>query len=204
MGIDRYSEFVKDEATEKMQLLAARTRRGSNLELVLKSYIIFGFVGAIIGVIYIVFDILRIELNQTQQFALIFSGVSISLSLMSYIVLQIRRQRDAAENEKILTYTYTAELIEAWANFEIVSRDVLNSAEEDFNRFSPRSIISKLHLYGRISDNDVIFLQSALEARNMLVHGKEKLPIPLLKNISADLEKIVARLSKAKDQHPSR
>ena len=81
---------------------------------------------------------------------------------MSWLTLNIRRQREFYEYEKLREFAYTGELIGSWKTFEEVSRELLEFEGDTFNRYSLRSIISKLRQEEKITDADLRVLQEAL------------------------------------------
>lgn len=194
MDGDRRSN--EQEGSEIARIAVMRARRNFTYEFVLKMYASFGLLIAAGAAAYFELTTLNIAITPKQQFALIIAGTGVALSFMSYLALIIRRQREKFETEKLRSYAYTSEIVDLWANFEDVTRALLELEGDKFSRYSLRSMISKLRQEERITDADLRSLQEALELRNLIVHGRGYLPAELISRVATELSRIVAKLSR--------
>lgn len=196
MDRDRQMTDHELDANEIAHRVKMRARQKFRFDLVLKMYAVMGLLVAIGAFGFFIFTMIDISISPVQQIALIAAGAGVALSIMSWLILNIRRQREFYEYEKLREFANTGELIDSWKNFEEVSRELLEFEGDKFNRYSLRSIISKLRQEEKITDADLRVLQEALEFRNMIVHGHGSFPPEAVGRVTAELSDIIAKLSR--------
>ena len=163
-------------------------------EFVLRIYSVLGLLIAVAATASFIFTLVDFNLTTEQQLSLVLAGVGIALSIMSRLLLVIRRQREEYTDAKVKELLYTSELIECWKNFEDVGRTVIGKSEQ--GTYSLRSIITQLRQKNEISETDVSTLQAALILRNLAVHGRGRVSPDLIVKVISEVSDIVAKLSK--------
>ncbi len=166
----------------------------SRFETVLKLYSLFGLMIAVFGVAYFLFITLEIELSKSQQMALLISGTGIALSITSWALLVIRRERMNEDINKLKLMQDLAEFIWKWSKFEEISKKVLLSQGKEFNRYSIREIIERLYEGGLIDKEDTLSLEEAIQARNMAVHRGGTIPKEILDHYSSNIDQIISKI----------
>ena len=81
-------------------------------DLMLQAYSIVGVLVALFAVGYLVLTFLPFELSVQQQMASAFVGVGIALALTSRILILFRKEREAAELERLKEYEHIATFLE--------------------------------------------------------------------------------------------
>lgn len=175
-------EFEKRQNTKKM------------FYTVLRLYLVFGFVIGLFGIAYFIFITLNIRFNNQQQVALLISGVGISLSISSWVVLKIKRERKIEELDKIIKYQSFTDFIWKWSGFEEVSKKILSFRNRKFNKFSIREVVELLLKDETIDNSDAHFLEEAMRVRNAMVHGGIKFPMEIIVKYSERIEEITNKI----------
>jgi hypothetical protein len=165
-------------------------RRSVRIEAILRFYVLIGVFGALCALAYFGFSFLDIEITDSQRFALLTAGTSISVALISSILLFVRRQQEFVKSDENYSLRLTSKLIREWAVFENLGRNFLVSRGETFNRSSPRAIVSALANEGLLSEGTIKQLHLALEIRNKLVHSVEMVPIDVIRSSIEVLQEI--------------
>lgn len=147
--------------------LLTGSRRALLIDLTLRTYTALGALTAIGGMFFFLFSFLDLTLSTEQQVALAFAGVGAALSAMSAVLLWALRVQRRLRNEQARE---ASELLMTWNEFESQSKDALDKIGDDFNEYSLRSMIEKLHQSGKISDADLREVELALKERNSIVH----------------------------------
>tara|TARA_R110000851_G_scaffold331929_1_gene506959 strand:+ start:4164 stop:4757 length:594 start_codon:yes stop_codon:yes gene_type:complete len=174
--------------------LEKRQAMRSKFESILKLYSIFGIFIAVFGVAYFVISTLDIELNSSQQIALILSGTGLALSITSWALLVMRRERMNEEVNKLQSIHELSDFIWKWSKFEEIGKQVLIGRGVEFNRHSVREVISKLYEFELLEREDMITLDEAIEARNMAVHGGRFIPREMLNRYSLKMDDVISKL----------
>ena len=86
----------------------------SYLSTILVAYVILGLLAAIMSAGYVAISVLQIELNQSERIAVIFSGVALSVSAMSAVLLILIRQREAVLAARLKYLEQTEEFLDTW------------------------------------------------------------------------------------------
>lgn len=184
----------KDELDRDLWELERRQARRRSFESILKLYSMMGVVVAIFGVAYFVLTTLDINLTSEQQFALLISGVGITLSAASWALLVMRRERLNDEIKKLKSMQELSEFLWKWSKFEEVSKTILSQNNLEFNRHSIREVIELLLREGVIDRSDALALEEAIQARNMAVHGGSELPKTMISKYSEKLDEVVDKI----------
>lgn len=182
-------EFEKD-----LWELEKRQSMRRKFETILKLYSLFGLLIAIFSVAYFVFTTIDIELSKTQQMALLGAGTGIALSITSWALLLMRRERMDEDVKKIKSMQDLGEFVWKWSKFEEISKQVLLSEGSEFNRYSIREIIEQLYTRNLIDREDAISLEEAIQARNMAVHGGGVIPKKMLDHYSLKIDEIISKI----------
>lgn len=164
-------------------------------ETILKLYSLFGLLIAIFGIAYFVFTTLNIELTTSQQMALLISGTGIALSITSWALLLIRRERVNENIREVEVMQGIGEFVWKWSKFEEISKQVLLSKGSEFNQYSIREVIEQLYKINLIDKEEVVFLEKAIQIRNTVVHGKNVVSKEILDYFSSEIDKIISKMT---------
>lgn len=171
-----------------------RQNSKKRIEYILKLYSVLGLFVGIFGIIFFIFITLDIKFNEKQQIALLSAGVGLSLSIASWILLKIRREKANDDLRKINEYQKYTDFIWIWSNFEEISKDYLLRKNIKFNRFSIREIIEHLLSDKIIESSDIHSLEQAMQIRNTMVHGGKPFPIEIIRKYSKIIEELTSRI----------
>ncbi len=185
----------EQDASEIAHQIRTRASQKFKIEYVLKIYSAIGFLVALGGSVYFILTTLHVEISQRQQVSLIAVGSGITVSLISWLTTAFMNNRESYEIEKFSEYSKSLELVNSWANFEMVGRNLLELEGDDFNKYSLRSMISHLKQEAKISDFDQRVLQDALELRNMIVHARGRFPTTAVVLATNKLNAVIDKLS---------
>lgn len=178
--------------------------RRSKLDAILRVYVMLGFFTAVLSLVYFGFSFLKITLTDDQRAALIAAGTGLSVAIMSATYLVFRHQRISSVREEYDGNRLDYDLIKEWNNFEAMGRQVLEERGIDFNRKSPRSILTTLQSNGLIPNDLVREISIALDIRNKVVHHVESQPQILVQaagRILAESNEKLERLLPVVDQN---
>ena len=170
------------------------------METVLKFYAFVGALMALVGVLYVAYIVLDIELSREVQLGLMvaFFGVAMFIaSLFGISYLRDRTKRLSLEqSDKIMKLA----LIDEWAQFENIARSVVHFDKKDPEYFSVRHLLESLKKDEIIDNRDFRALLTALEMRNKIAHGVDAYSIEAseVDYVSNLLQKIVSRLEKSR------
>lgn len=185
------------DISDAVQSINMRSRKNFNLEATLRIYSALGLLLAVGAMIYFLFLAFNITIGPKEQLSLLVAASGLAFSLMSWILLNTRRERDRLEVENLKEYSDMIDLVEYWTMFETISRELLKKEGDEFNQYSPRSILFTLKKEGRITDGDLRVLQEALELRNIVVHGGMRFPPNVVSRVAGQLRGITSKLSEA-------
>ena len=171
----KYEEIktVKNDLWEMEQSL----KRRNKFESILKLYVAIGALLGFLSLSYFLLSLIEIELTKTQMLALLSGGISITTSVLSWVLLVYRRQREQEEVEKIRSFQKAAKLIQLWAEFEYLSKQKLVVQGFEFKTKSIHSTINALVQNGLIEPYDLVAIEKAMQLRNMLAHSHMDTPI---------------------------
>lgn len=192
--MDKEFKLERQELEKDLWELEKRQSMRNKFETILKLYSLFGLVIAIFGIAYFVLTTLDIELSKTQQMALLISGTGIALSITSWALLLMRRERMNEEIKKFESMQDLSEFVWKWSKFEQISKNVLLEHGKEFNKYSIREIIDRLYHYEIINKEDVFSLEEAIQARNMAVHRGGVIPKEMLSRYSSQIDEVISKL----------
>lgn len=170
----------------------------------LRTLMLVGIIYAFIGIGYYIYT--NLEVNFAQQVGLIAAFAGLSISLVSYFLLNIYKEKyrfsvSASEYSKIEPFkaNLEQELVRKWGDIELSSRDLIASIfGESKANLSLTSILEFLLKKEILNENDYIISKRLLEMRNKILHeGKEFNKVEIensIKMASKILDKIRARL----------
>ena len=183
-------EFDSDVDKERSGFLGVS---GSYLRTILVAYVILGLLAAIMSAGYVLISVLQIELNQSERIGILFSGISLSVSAMSAVLLILIKQREAVVAARLKYLEQTEEFLDTWVAFE---KSGMNSVERSTSKpvSSPRAIMENLRREGKITDDDLRVLRQALEARNDIVHRRAPHSVPFIKRLTEEVASLTSRL----------
>ena len=187
--------MAQDEYQYWLQGINARYSRRSRIELVLNIYSLLGVLLALLGAGYLILTLLPFELSHDQKLAAAVVGFGLAIAVMSQMVISIRKKYDSDVVARKIDQESIVSFLNTWEKFEAVSRNALEKKGEKFDRYSLRSIISKLNSEGEIDDADVRALEEALQARNTVIHSKEPLSASFVQEITNLLVHIIQKIS---------
>lgn len=196
--MDKDFNFERRELGKDLWELEKRQSIRRRFETILKLYSLFGLVIAIFGIAYFVFTTLDIEITKAQQMALLISGTGIALSITSWALLVMRRERMDEDVKKLQSMQNLSEFIWKWSKFEAISKEVLLAQGKEFNRYSIREIIERLYEDGLIDKEDALSLEEAIQARNMAVHGGGIIPKEMLERYSSQIDEVISKIKQKK------
>jgi hypothetical protein len=168
--------------------------RLNRLEFVLRFYSLLGIMIAVFSAGYLLLTLLPYNLSETQKTAVVLVGVGLALAAMSRALIVWRKERDQRDLERLKEQDRIVGFLDAWTKFETAGKDALSRRREKFERHSVRSVISRLRAENKIDDVDMKMLESALEARNLIVHGGRQLPTSFLKETTDVLLSIIKKV----------
>lgn len=201
---DQFANFEFDRDRLNDNEIRWEINRQSRYDILLRSYAIFGLMVGLGSASYFFLSFLRVSLTPQQLLALVIGGSGVALSIFSWAILSVRRQYTAARMYRIRQATLQKDLLDKWNLFENVSKELLSAEKADFSRTSLRSIISSLKQENRITNNDLISLQEALNIRNMIVHNLDGVPSDVMKKSVMELDYIVDKLLSNELPSPAR
>lgn len=184
-----------DNNKEILQNITKQSFYRKKYDMILRVYSILGFLIAIFSGAYFLLTLLPYELNREQQLALLVSGVGIALALLSRTIIIFRKQREEEELSKIKEYERISTFLDAWSQFEIISKHVLGNEDDPHAKLSLRSIISRLYEDNKINKADVFALEEALQTRNSIVHGEKPWSSELTGKVTDALIEIIRKIS---------
>lgn len=187
-------DFERRKLEKDLWELENRQSVRRKFENILRIYAVFGLVVAVFGVAYFLVITFFIELSRSQQFALLVSGVGIALSIASWLLLVLRKERIHEDLIRLQLTQDFSEFIWKWSKFESISKEVLMSHGSEFNRYSIREIIELLYKQKLIDKEDVLSLEDAIHARNNLVHRGKVIPREMLANFSLRIDQVISKL----------
>jgi len=174
------AELDSTEEMQEVEVLKHEARRYwfrvEQLEAILRIYIVLGLLIAAGALIYFGFSFLKINLAPDQQASLIVAGAGVSVSIMSAMLIFVRRQQMALRARMHEIVDTGFDVVREWSRFEEAGRQILHQNGQAFNARSPRSIVSALESEDIISTALAHSLGLALEVRNRLVHQVEPVP----------------------------
>ena len=186
-------DLARDLAYEALR----SRRRAQQIDFFLRTYAVLGALTGLGGLAYLGFSLLKIDLNPSQQIALMIAGSGITLAAISISALILRKQRKLFSATMLAETNSIGEIVRQWARFESLGRELLELRGESFNRYSPRAILLALAKDGLISNDEAEKIQKALEIRNRLVHGADEVPADELGTATAILQHINEVLQRA-------
>ena len=189
------------EYTNRFDDLNRRRRSRRRVDFLLRAYSWMGVSLAIVAAGYFLLTLLSFELSMEQQLALMVAGVGVLLSLMSRILVALRKERDT-EFDYAEERDRSSFFLKVWAEFERVGKKVLAQKEEELNVHSVRSVISRLYDEGRIDDEDVRVLERGLRTRNAIVHGGSKESIRVNERVTESVVEVMRKVAKAARHTP--
>ncbi|MDD5759592.1 MAG: hypothetical protein PHI06_10995 [Desulfobulbaceae bacterium] len=192
--MDNDFNFERRELEKDLWELEKRQSMRRKFETILKIYSIFGLLIAVFGIVYFGYTTLDIVLTQPQQMALLISGTGIALSVTSWALLVIRRERMDEDVKKLESMQNLSEFIWKWSKFEAISKEFLVSQGKEFNRYSIREIIEHLYHDKIIDKEDALSLEEAIQARNLAVHGGGIIPKELLARYSSQIDNLILKV----------
>ncbi len=95
-----------------------------------------GGIGTVFGIAYFVLSTMEIEFTKPQQMALLIAGVSFGLTVASYGMLLIRRERLFYDIEVQKNLDIASEFLHYWEEFENVSKNSLDQEHRIYNKYS--------------------------------------------------------------------
>ena len=182
------------EYTDKLNQLKGRRRSRRKVNLLLRTYSWMGVFLAIIAGGYFLSTLFSFELTSNQRLALMMAGVGLLLSLMSTILINFYRAKDADELYQAEEQERLADFLAAWAQFERVSKRIMAQDEDQINIYSLRSVISRLHTEGIIDEKDVVVLEEGLRTRNSIVHGEHPMSARATERTTDSLVEIIRKI----------
>lgn len=191
-------DFNKQNLEKDLWELEKRQSTRRRVETILKLYSLLGLVVAVFGIAYFILTTLDIEFTRVQQMALLISGTGIFLSVTSWALLMLRRERMKDEVKKLQLMQELSEFIWKWSKFEAISKEVLLRQGKEFNKYSIREIIEHLSHEGIIDKSDILLLEEAIQARNMAVHGGGSFPNEMIARYSQQLDEVISKIQHIK------
>ena len=156
-----------DEALWESEKRYQMKRRVDNI---LKIYMLLGGIGTIFGMAYFILTMLEINFSDTQLVALLIAGISFALTIASYGMLLIRKERLIYDVEVKNNLDTASDFLRYWAKFENASKDALEKENRKYNKYSIREILELLYEEKKIDKSDLMSLEEAIQIRNSLVH----------------------------------
>jgi hypothetical protein len=175
--------------------LRVRSRSRYSFDLILRLYVALGIIFAAAGALYFVGSMFEIKISANQRLALIFAGSGLTVSVLSWLLLNYRRAFDRYQTEEYLSFARRMEVVEAWQEFEETSRRLLRKDGEDFQRYSLRSMIDALRKDDVIDIRDFENLRSALDVRNLIVHRNLQLDVDASRKWAEEIARINQKLA---------
>jgi hypothetical protein len=186
--------MVDAENRDDLRLRAKRISSTKRYDIVLRTYSLLGMFVAIIGLGYFAITLLPFELSSEQRLALMTGGVGIALATMSKLLITLRKERESVEDFKLRDYEASASFLDAWNEFELVSRRLVSGDSKSLSHMPPRALFGLLLKEGKLKDADIGAVEFALKIRNALMHGSIRVPPDVLRDVADGLRKINARV----------
>jgi hypothetical protein len=163
----------------------------------LKVYTYLGSAIALLGAGYFGLTLVPNQLTPKQTEALNFSVSGFALAVISQVAIAIFKERRKAESLRYKEYAGLGDFLEAWSRFELISKHKMINDNESFDRHSLRSVISKLRRDYKINDSDVKALESALQARNAIVHAGQRLTLDRAESLTKSVREITDKVERS-------
>lgn len=179
----------------KLYELNLRRRSRRRFNLILRAYSWLGLLLSIVAGGYFLLTLLRFDLSEQQQLALMTAGVGALLSLMSRILITFYKEREEEDLERRIEYERLDYFLTEWLRFERVSKEVLAEQGGDRNVHSLRSVISSLYTEGKIEGEDVLVLEEGLKIRNSIVHGERLVPASVTERLTTSLGEVIRKIA---------
>ncbi|KHA54978.1 hypothetical protein NM74_19100 [Aeromonas hydrophila] len=203
--MDKDLNQERREFEKNLWELEQRQSMRRKFDTILKLYSLLGLLISIFGLAYFVFTTLDIELSKPQQIALLVSGTGIALSITSWALLLMHRERMNENIRKLKTMQDIGEFVWKWSKFEEVGKQILLSEGSEFNRYSIREVIEELYKRNLIDREDTMSLDEAIQARNMVVHGDGVISKEMLAHYSSRIDDITSKIiERTSNKHLSR
>ena len=195
---DHESEVDSPESSELRSWARDSVERmGQNVEFFLRLYVVLGLLTAAGGAGYFALSFLNVDLTEPQQIALIMSATGLVVSLASWGMLTVWRQRQESSVRRIRRQKSLEDFILGWIRFEQAGKRVLASEQREFNPHSIRDVIALLREMANIDASDVLAVENAMQARNLVLHHDEQLPEEVLQQYTATLAMVTSKLASA-------
>ena len=202
------AELDSKEDMQEFEVLTHEARRyrfrAEQLEAILRGYIALGLLIAAGALVYFAFSFLKIDLTPNQRMSLLVAGAGVSVSIMSAMLIFLRRQQMALRARTYEVVDAGFDIVREWSRFEEAGRQILLQNGQAFNARSPRSIVSTLESGEIIPPELAHSLGLALEVRNRIVHQVEPVPrqeMAEARSILAVANKRLDALSNGKAPH---
>ncbi|EGQ9303496.1 hypothetical protein F7U75_21445 [Vibrio vulnificus] len=184
---------AKNDLWEMEQSLNRRSR----IETILKLYVAIGALAGFLSLSYFLLSLISIELSETQMLTLLAGGISVTVSVISWVFLVFRRQREKEELDKIKAFQRAAKIIQLWSEFEFLAKHTLALKGVDFNSKSIRTTIFALHEAGIIDGSDFMVIEEAMQVRNALAHSHIGSPVDgdTIDEVYRSLMKVIRKLA---------
>ena len=196
--MEKNIDFDKQILEKDLWELEKRQSTRRRFETILKLYSLLGLVVAVFGIVYFILTTLDIEFTRVQQMALLISGTGIFLSVTSWALLMLRRERMKDEVKKLQLMQELSEFIWKWSKFEAISKEVLLRQGKEFNKYSIREIIEHLSHERIIDKSDILLLEEAIQVRNIAVHGGGSFPNEMIARYSRQLDEVISKIQHIK------
>lgn len=171
-----------------------RYRVQRKVETILKMYMLVGSLMAIFGVAYFALLTLNVELSSSQINALLISGVGFTVTIMSWGMLIIRKEKLFYEKKRGESMEAVSDFLRYWAKFETIGKYALEKEHKSYNKYSIREMIEILYEEGKIDKSDLLALEEAIQLRNSIVHKGDELPSEKSKKYIEFLAQVIKKI----------
>lgn len=174
--------------------LEKRQRFFRRIQEVLQIYAVLGFLIGFFAFAYFFFRQLKIELSQEDEMILLVAMTGFSISIMSVLLLFLRRQGLRREMVREAYANSASKFLVLWAKFEAEGQIRLEATGQKFNSMSVREIISRLVAEKVLTPSDAATLEEVLRFRNAMVHGGTQTSPDSLRRMTTAIGDIVDKL----------
>lgn len=171
-----------------------RHQQATRVSIILKLYSMVGLLMAILGSVYFAITLLPQEMTQDQRMAFMVASLGVIVGALSKTMLTIQVERAKLREQKISVRIEQLEFLDAWNDFEIISKNALQNEGETFDRYSVKSVINKLMNDGKLDNIDILKLEESLLVRNQIVHERRSPSGETLKQIINSLSEISKKI----------
>lgn len=169
-------------------------RRKNNMIIILRLYILLGLLSAIFGILYFISSFYEFDMNITQRFSLIITGVGLFVALFAKFYMELNKEREKELEDKNNDLALLSSFILNWTNLERATSFYLHDNQIQNSKFNIGKNLRILNEQGILNTRDFLTLEKALDVRNKIVHQGQFSDKIMIHNLNDEVEKITNKI----------